>query len=119
MRLIDAEPVEQELFKLADKALGKNPYEKASICAYRRAFEMVVGAPSIAPQPNEPLTMDELREMDGEPVWLRCDTPDGKSGYWCLCENGIIVMPGGLTMDCRDVPRWELYRCKPEEEQHG
>ena len=23
-------------------------------------------------QPNEPLTLEELREMEGEPVWVRC-----------------------------------------------
>ncbi len=28
--------------------------------------------------PNDPLTLDELREMDGEPVWI---TP---GGFWAL-----------------------------------
>lgn len=34
--------------------------------------------------PNEPLTLDELREMDGEPVWV---TP---LGFWAL----VIAKPG-------------------------
>lgn len=35
-------------------------------------------------QPNEPLTLDELREMDGELVWV---TP---LGFWAL----VIAKPG-------------------------
>ena len=66
MRLIDAEPIEQALFKLADKSLAKNPYANAKICAFRRALELVLNAPTIAPPPNDPLTLEELREMDGE-----------------------------------------------------
>ena len=35
-------------------------------------------------QPNEPLTLEQLREMDGEPVWV---TP---LGFWAL----VIAKPG-------------------------
>lgn len=86
MRLIDAEPIERALFRRADKSLAKNPYENAKICAFRRAFELVLDAPTITSLPNDPLTLEELREMDGEPVWV---TPlYGRSPMWCF-----VVVP--------------------------
>ena len=39
--------------------------------------------PTLTPQ-NEPLTIEQLREMDGEPVWV---TP---LGFWAL----VIAKPG-------------------------
>ena len=39
--------------------------------------ELVEYAPTLTP-PNEPLTLEQLREMDGEPVWV---TP---LGFWAL-----------------------------------
>lgn len=122
MRLIDAEPIERTLFRRADKSLAKNPYENAKICAFRRAFELVLDAPTItslpndAP-PNDPLTLEELREMDGEPVWI---TP---GGFWAL----VIASPGErVRLICNDGERvfadkeielvGPVYRRRPEEE---
>lgn len=42
-----------------------------------------VDMPTLTP-PNEPLTLERLREMDGEPVWV---TP---LGFWAL----VIAKPG-------------------------
>ena len=48
--------------------------------------------PTLTP-PNEPLTLDELREMDGEPVWV---TP---LGFWAL----VIAKPGErVKLICND-----------------
>lgn len=68
--------------------------------------------------PNDPLTLEKLREMDGEPVWLKVD---GADGYY--------VMFCGFDCDCKaahfwnDFPRylknygenWLAYRRKPNE----
>ena len=44
-------------------------------------------------QPNEPLTLEQLREMDGEPVWV---TP---LGFWAL----VIAKPGErVKLICND-----------------
>lgn len=97
MRLIDAEPIERALFRRADKSLAKNPYENAKICAFRRAFELVLDAPTITSLPNDPLTLEELREMDGEPVWV---TP---GGFWAL----VIASPGErVRLICNDGERF-------------
>ena len=43
--------------------------------------------------PNEPLTLEQLREMDGEPVWV---TP---LGFWAL----VIATPGNrIKLICND-----------------
>lgn len=46
-------------------------------------IEDIRSMPTITPQ-NEPLTIERLREMDGEPVWV---TP---LGFWAL----VIAKPG-------------------------
>ena len=50
--------------------IGKYPHLKL-----KEALDMAIAALS---QPNEPMTLEQLREMDGEPVWV---TP---LGFWAL-----------------------------------
>lgn len=38
-------------------------------------------------QPNAPLTLDELREMDGEPVWIKLFDPDEE--FWVLRNEWV------------------------------
>ena len=62
-------------------------------------------------QPNEPLTLDELREMDGEPVWF--DT---------IKRWGIVIVRSAevsvLTKSGEfDVTRLKFYRRPPEGEE--
>ena len=33
-------------------------------------IDFIRAEPTISPPPNPPLTLEELREMDGEPVWV-------------------------------------------------
>ena len=67
---------------------------------------------------NDPLTLEELREMDGEPVYLDC----GAIGEWVLViaselavflrhKNGIKA-PAKIAFECGA----KLYRHKPEED---
>lgn len=112
MRLIDAEPIEKKLFLLADKAAAKNPYEKARICAYQRAFEMVLDAPTITLPPNDPLTLEELREMDGEPVWVCAQ--DGSPGRYVLIDEDLFLSPKAFLAAYGYGNTWLAYRRKPE-----
>lgn len=49
-----------------------------------RAEDLVLGMPTLAP-PNEPLTMEELRKMDGEPVYMTFPSDTGNQcGHWAL-----------------------------------
>lgn len=53
--------------------------------------------PTLTP-PNEPLTMEELREMDDEPVWC-CPKNDSAKGSW------MIVGPNG----CENITSFAIY----------
>ena len=64
---------------------------------------------------NEPLTLEELREMD-EPVWAACKPIEGGNGYWCLCQHGHIITPAGSIYDVKEIPHWVFYRRPLEEE---
>ena len=66
----------------------------------------------IAP-PNDPLTIEQLREMD-EPVWVACKTIDGGNGYWCLCRHGHITTPAGTFFEVGEIPLCVFYRRPPE-----
>ena len=71
------------------------------------------------PAPPDPLTQEQLREMD-EPVWVACKPIEGGKGYWCLCQHGHIITPAGSIFDVKEIPHWVLYRRPPEEEdKHG
>ena len=77
----------------------------------RRVMQRVVQAPTLTP-PNEPLTLEELREMDGEPVY------SGKYKRWFLViyfnalnKSQLMDRTGTpyITEDCAP-----LYRRPPE-----
>lgn len=53
--------------------------------------------PTLAP-PNKPLTLEELREMDDEPVWC-CPKNDSAKGSW------MIVGPNG----CENITSFAIY----------
>ena len=62
---------------------------------------------------NEPLSIEQLREMDG-PVWVACKPIEGGNGYWCLCQRGHIIPPAGSIFDVKEIPHWVFYRRPPE-----
>ena len=71
------------------------------------------------PVPPEPLTLDELREMNA-PVWCSCKPVEGGHGFWCLCKCGTIITPAATAFDAEEIQHWVLYRRPPEEEdKHG
>ena len=67
---------------------------------------------------NEPLTLEELREMD-EPVWVACKPIEGGNGYWCLCQHGHIITPAGSIYDVKEIPHWVFYRRPLEGAEDG
>ena len=70
---------------------------------------------------NAPLTMDELRHMDGEPVWVVYGEDEGMWGLVEVCEESIFLTNnlGGRTEYAADVELEDdgitVYRRKPEE----
>jgi len=68
---------------------------------------------------NDPLTLDELREMDGEPVWLTC------FDSWRLCYGlsdyrGYLCMEtgNGSCIHIKDYgEKWLAYRQRLKEKR--
>ena len=76
----------------------------------RRMMQRVVQAPTITP-PNEALTLEQLREMDGEPVWVE------QQAAWGLVEvhkNRVYII--GLDFESGYSLHWNIYRRPPEGE---
>ena len=62
---------------------------------------------------NEPLTIEELREMDGEPVWF--DTIK-RWGIVKVCRDGVFVLTKSGEFE---VGRCKYYRRPPEGEENA
>ena len=74
-------------------------------------------------QPNEPLTLEQLREMDGEPVWIA--NPDALGyGRWGIVDgvyqaedDQVLMLRGDYS--CHYYGKtWLAYRRPPEGENH-
>lgn len=68
---------------------------------------------------NKPLTLDELRQMDGEPVW--CDLslcePVSHMSQWAIVrenESEVLLANGGFLPFVFYGRTWIAYRRKPE-----
>ena len=78
---------------------------KTSLAALREKLER---------QQNDPLTLEELREMDGEPVWV--DDWFMDTHCWELSEDAEDYFEG--RNESQYGSAWLAYRHKPEEEEH-
>lgn len=90
--------------------IGKYPHLKL-----KEALDMAIAALS---QPNEPMTLEQLREME-DPVWCVCKTVEGFEGFWCLCNHGYILTPARQIFDVKEIPHWVFYRRQLEGEVDG
>lgn len=109
MRLIDADLLQTALM---DEYVGIAGYNTRA--QFYRAIEIVQQQPTITQPPNAPLPLEELREMDGEPVWItakgigRYDVYQGCANR-CLEQFYKAALPSsGYGTD------WLAYRRKLE-----
>ena len=86
---------------------------------YADALDMAISALS---PPNEPLTIEQLREMDGEPVWIA--NPDAlEYGRWGIVDgvyqaedDQVLMLRGDYS--CHYYGKtWLAYRRPPEGEE--
>ena len=81
--------------------------------------------PTLTP-PNEPLTMEELRKMDGEPVYMTFPSDTGNQcGHWALVGTqrwGAVSLIYGCGWSSYESAVETLgakfYRRPPEGEEH-
>lgn len=70
-------------------------------------------------QPNEPLTLEELREMDGQPVWTHSDIFPGDCGWRVVKKAGVLhaEFTDGRFFALTDYEKsWTAYRRLPKED---
>ena len=91
-----------------------------SVCRFWDALDIAIKSLEDVPDKdvgkNEPLTLDELRQMDGEPVWVQSPgVPE--YGRWAIVEGvgeNCLFLHDDFT--CHDYGKtWIAYRQKPEE----
>ena len=92
------------------------------------AVRKLAEAPTLTP-PNEPLTLEELREMDGEPVWCKWLLPEDRAieqGKWFIVISGDkagleIKRPAEYGCHFCKIDdygkTWLAYRLLPEGEE--
>lgn len=89
-----------------------------------RAEDLVLGMPTLTP-PNEALTLEELREMDGEPVYVVPANEYSELGKWCVISIGdsddysCALVPGVEYWSWKFEgygEQWLAYRRPPEGE---
>ena len=106
VRPIDANQL-YRIEKLLDTDIVKK--DKVASGLLEQVLYDIQHMPTITP-PNEPLTLEQLREMDEPtPVWWK------KAGFWCLCERGFIIAPNGNIYEFEETDG-AFYRRPPEGE---
>lgn len=98
-----------EVKDVSVKTYRSEAQARSGCSSWDKDFEVVPVIETIATE--EALTLEELREMDGEPVW------SGLLKRWGLvkvshCGIGILTKCGEY-----DVTRMKLYRRPPEGEE--
>lgn len=82
----------EETIQDAEGLLDKcSPALKEEVLEQNEVFKIAISALRSAPQPGKPLTLDQLREMDGQPVWVE-----------------FIGHPDGTPIE----PLWMLVNCR-------
>lgn len=108
-RAIDAVQVLHNI-NLHHRPTPVSEFESGFNDGLNQAMWEITHAPTLTP-PNEPLTLEELREMDEPtPVWWK------RAGCWCLCERGFIIAPNGNIYEFEETDR-TFYRRPPEGEE--
>jgi len=74
--------------------------------------------------PNAPLTLEELLELDGEPVWCECKDSPKCNGWYLVNASGRTTQivrnkKYNASKSVFGSGFWIAYRCKPKEDGHG
>ena len=77
-----------------------------------RYSKILAGLVDEITQPNEPLTLEELREMSGQPFW-----DDASSGWWIVAhvDGSKIYTEEGAILDFYEEGEEDVYFRRPPE----
>ncbi len=85
MKLIDADEIKKDFAEI----LYHN-YADDYARGFKAALVAILEYKTIASPTNDPLTLEQLQEMDGDPVWTVTIGLEG-SGRWVLCSCETIT----------------------------
>ena len=97
---------------------GLTPEEIMILCSMDRRAKM---AELLRMEENKPLALEQLMEMDGEPVFLtpiQSACTNDKQGAWALVDLNqrmCRVSGGGLAVFENCGKTWMAYRYRPQE----
>ena len=118
MKLYNNDEYREEFMELVYSMLqsdGTNDRANMILDAFDRAPEVE----AVVLPPNDPLTLEELREMDGEPVWVvpLNDFDILPANYLVNAyAEQMVVDKFGAYLDFEDYGKtWLAYRRRPEE----
>ena len=104
------------------RCLGCGYEHRCSVrgCAINRAAaemieKLAAENESLRNPPNSPLTLEELREMEGEPVWIT--RMDGSGGVWMLVDTEYALCReahGEMAVFENCGKTWLACRRRPE-----
>lgn len=81
-------------------------------------FDLAPAVDAMVEPPNAPLTLEELREMDGEPVWIIPMRGSGGFRTWMLVDAEYELCReahGEMAVFENCGKTWLAYRRRPEE----
>ena len=118
-RAIDGDALKRWCEKIIDQAC-----HPATVQIGEVFLDKVRSMPTLTP-PNEPLTMEELRKMDGEPVYMTFPSDTGNQcGHWALVGTqrwGAVSLMSGCGWSSYESAVETLgakfYRRPPEGEE--
>ena len=128
MRLIDAVSLSEGIDLHRQSTDQKCEMDRQWAVVYNagldRALYSIAYAKTITPSPNDPLTLEDLREMDGEPVWvveINGYPPRWGLIYWFRKNKRDIVYVtinngASICAETSMAAGVRFYRRKPEEE---
>ena len=104
-RMIDADALHAEISAWPESIMYKDWVQSA-----------IANAPTLT-QPNEPLTLEQLREMDGEPVWVNDEKTYAILQVWDDDNiDAIFSKPRGY-IHAKAAIGMKIYRRPPEGEE--
>ena len=112
VRPIDAVQVLHDI-NLHHRPTPVSEFESGFNNGLNQAMWEITHAPTLT-QPNEPLTLEELREMDGEPVWF--DTIK-RWGIVKVCKDGTFIITKSGEFEVGYITQRKYYRRPPEGEE--
>lgn len=115
MRPIDADALKEKFAEILESTYTDD-YAKGFVNGLCAALDM----PTIT-QPNEPLTLEQLREMNNEPIWVQnIEEPDKSQWRIIHWDRGKYLVLQGISVRGYLLDEygesWIAYRRPPEGE---